>query len=273
MSDVPSVIDIKCIPRHSHINSEVYSDPINSTLKTVLMMVLMLIDHLVNGLMNGLCESMVWLCLGVTICLLFMWFRDSIREYTSTYEILIGMFFMAYCVLVLSESLFFITFFWSSFHASCSSVWSQVGLYLSDPSELTSTNTVLLSNSGLSLGCAYLIRETHILRYSLYLLSFLLAFTFISLQVKEFRNITLYMNESIYSCVFFFHTSLHLFHVVVGILLIGLILWTSCYSRSVLNFVLFQLRVTPHHLFYTLQLIYWHFVEILWLFIYYVLYN
>lgn len=205
--------------------------------------------------------------------LLNFWIRDSIREYTSTYEILIGMFFVVFCVLILSESLFFITFFWSSFHTSCSSVWSQEGLYLADPNELTFTNTVLLSNSGLSLGCAYLIRETHILRHSLCLLSFLLAFTFISLQIKEFRNITLYMNESIYSCVFFFLTGLHLFHVVVGILLIGLILWTSCYSRSVLNFILFQLRVTPHHLFYTLQLVYWHFVELLWLFIYYVLYS
>jgi heme/copper-type cytochrome/quinol oxidase subunit 3 len=201
------------------------------------------------------------------------WIRDSIREYTSTYEILIGMFFMLFCSLVLSESLFFITFFWSSFHATCSLVWSSEGLYLPDPSELTFTNTVLLSNSGLSLGCAYLFRCLFILCHSLCLWSFLLAFTFISLQVKEFHNITLYMNESIYSCVFFFLTGLHLFHVLVGILLIGLMLWTSCYSRFIVNFILYQLRVTPHHMNYTLQLVYWHFVECLWLFIYYVLYN
>jgi heme/copper-type cytochrome/quinol oxidase subunit 3 len=179
---------------------------------------------------------------------------------------------VAFYVLILSESLFFITFFWSSFHALCSSMWSLEGIYLSDPSELAFTNTVLLSNSSLSLGCALVIRETHILRPPAYQ-SFLLALTFISMQIKEFCNITLYMNESIYSCVFFSLTGLHLFHVMVGILLIGLMLWTSCYSRSVLNFVLFQLRVTPHHLFYTLQLVYWHFVELLWLFIYHILYN
>lgn len=202
-----------------------------------------------------------------------LWITDSIREYTSTYMSLIIVLSVAFYVLVLSESMFFMTFFWSSFHTSCSSVWSLESLYLSDPSELAFSNTVLLSNSGLSLGCALVIRGIHILRHSFSLLSFLLAFTFISVQVKESRNLNLYINESSYSCVFFCLTSLHLFHVVVGILLIGLILWTSCYSRSVLNFVLFQLRVTSHHLFYTLQLLYWHFLELLWLFIYYVLYN
>jgi len=82
---------------------------------------------------------------------IILWFRDSIREYTSTYKSLIIMLSIAFYVLILSESMFFITFFWSSFHASCSSVWSLEGLYLSDPSELAFINTVLLSNSGLSL--------------------------------------------------------------------------------------------------------------------------
>jgi len=52
------------------------------------------------------------------------WIRDSIREYISTYDILIRIFFVVFCVLIFSESLFFITFFWSSFYTSWSSVWS-----------------------------------------------------------------------------------------------------------------------------------------------------
>ena len=199
------------------------------------------------------------------------WIRDSIREYTSIYISFIIMMSVAFYVLIFSESLFFITFFWSSFHILCSSIWSLEGIYLSDPSELAFTNIILLSNSSLSLGNTLIIRETHILRTSTYQ-SFLLGLTFISMQIKEFCNITLYMNESIYSCVFFSLTGLHLFHVVVGILLIGLILLTSYYSRSIINFILLQLRVSPHHLYYILQLVYWHFIELLWLFIYYILY-
>ena len=41
---------------------------------------------------------------------------------------------------------------------------------------------------------------------------------------------------------------------------------------SIINIILL-LRISPIHLFYNLQLIYWHFVERLWLFIYIVLYS
>ena len=37
--------------------------------------------------------------------------------------------------------------------------------------------------------------------------------------------------------------------------------------------IILLLRISPIHLFYNLQLIYWHFVERLWLFIYIVLYS
>jgi len=211
-----------------------------------------------------------------------IWINNCIREYTSTYEVLFDLFFMAFLSLVLSESLFFITIFYSSLYTySCSySIYSTLeGLYLSDPNSLTFTNTILLSNSGLSLGCSYLYREVHVLRHSLCLLilSLSLASIFILVTIKEFHNITLHMNDSIASCVFYFLIGLHLLHVIVGILyIIALILWTTSYSRSILNFnyIPIQVRVISHpSLYYTLQLVYWHFVECLWLFIYYILYH
>merc|ERR1739848_802849 len=52
------------------------------------------------------------------------------------------------------------------------------------------------------------------------LFSFILAWTFISLQIKEFRIMGLSINDSVYSCVFFFLTGLHFFHLVVGLLLL-----------------------------------------------------
>ena len=200
--------------------------------------------------------------------------KDScIREYSSTYDILTLIILLLFCIMIFSESLFFLPFFWASFHATCSSMWSSHSYCTLDPWEVTSTNTVLLSNSGLSLGCTYLVYEIYV-RSVLLFFCFLLAIIFCSLQIKENRNITLFMNESIYNCVFYFLTSLHMFHVVVGIFLLGLVLSTYCYSRTTLNFLAFQQRVSSsRHLFYTLQLVYWHFVELLWLFIYYVLYN
>ena len=57
--------------------------------------------------------------------------------------------------------------------------------------------------------------------------TFILAWTFISLQIKEFRIMGLSINDSVYSCVFFFLTGLHFFHLVVGLLLLSLLFW-SC---------------------------------------------
>merc|ERR1711918_301102 len=94
--------------------------------------------------------------------------------------------------------------------------------------------------------------------------------TFISLQIEEFRIMGLSINDSVYSCLFFFLTGLHFFHLLLGVLLLGLFFWG--YSFSVKNQYFVNLRVSEVHLFYNLQLFYWHFLEILWLFIFLVLY-
>ena len=62
------------------------------------------------------------------------------------------------------------------------------------------------------------------------LFSFILAWTFISLQIKEFRIMGLSINDSVYSCIFFFLTGLHFFHILVGLLLCCLLFWSSSFS-------------------------------------------
>merc|ERR1711970_83709 len=123
----------------------------------------------------------------------------------------------------------------------------------------------------ISLGNAFIsleISSSFLIYFSLF--SFILAWTFISLQIKEFRIMGLSINDSVYSCLFFFLTGLHFFHLLLGVLLLGLFFW-GC-SFSVKNFYFVNLRVSEVHLFYNLQLFYWHFLEILWLFIFLVLY-
>merc|ERR1712126_278942 len=195
------------------------------------------------------------------------WIRDVIREYTKKYEVLIIMLFIVFLVFVFSEALLFLSFFWVSFHATCSPA-AQDGIYVPDPCELTYTNTLLLSNAALSLGCAFICREAVIGGGNFSIISFMLAWTFLSLQIKEFRTLAFYINDSIFGSVFFFLTGLHFFHVIVGIILIGIIL--CIFPLTVPMTVIY---VLPFHLYYNLQLIYWHFVELLWLFIYMVLYS
>jgi heme/copper-type cytochrome/quinol oxidase subunit 3 len=84
--------------------------------------------------------------------------------------------------------------------------------YLPDPCELTFTNTLLLSNAAISLGNTFINLEISSQFYiSFTFISFSYSSLFISLQIKEFRILALLINDSLYSCLFFFLTGLHFF--------------------------------------------------------------
>jgi heme/copper-type cytochrome/quinol oxidase subunit 3 len=103
------------------------------------------------------------------------------------------------------------------------------------------------------------------------LFSFIIAWAFISLQIKEFRIMGLSINDSVYSSLFFFLTGLHFFHLLLGLFLLSLFFW-GCSFRIKINLFL-NLRISVIHSFNNLQLFYWHFLEILWLFIFLFLYS
>merc|ERR1711865_1151132 len=138
-----------------------------------------------------------------------------------------GVLFLVFFLFLASEALLFISFFWASFHSSASpsfGFWPGEGFYVPDPYELTFANTLLLSNAAVSLGGAFIsleISSSFLIFFSLF--SFILAWTFISLQIKEFRIMGLSINDSVYSSVFFFLTGLHFFHLLLGVLLFCLL--------------------------------------------------
>merc|ERR1712003_614470 len=143
--------------------------------------------------------------MGIHIGLIFafhFWFRDLLRELAKKYEILLMVFFLVFFLFIASEALLFVSFFWASFHSLSSPTlrtWPGEGFYLPDPCELTFANTLLLSNAAVSLGGAFIsleISSQFLIFYSLF--SFILAWTFISLQIKEFRILGLSINDSVY---------------------------------------------------------------------------
>lgn len=128
-------------------------------------------------------------------------------------------------------------------------MWPGEAFYLPDPCELTFANTLLLSNAAISLGNAFInleISSQYIIFFTLW--SFYLSSLFISLQIKEFRILAYSINDSLYSCLFFFLTALHFFHLILGILLLFLIF----FSGSFHSFVSFSL--TPPIIRFTLEL-------------------
>merc|ERR1712022_37180 len=99
--------------------------------------------------------------------------------------------------------------------------------YVPDPCELTFANTLLLSNASVSLE----ISSSFYIFFSLF--SFILGWTFICLQIKEFRIMGLSINDSVYSSVFFFLTGLHFFHLLLGLLLLSLFFWGCSLKKKI----------------------------------------
>ena len=152
--------------------------------------------------------------------------------------VLLIILFLVFLLFLVSEGLLFVSFFWTSFHSSSSpslGIWPAEGFYVPDPCELTFANTLLLSNAAISLGNAFIsleISSQFFIFFSLF--SFILAWTFISLQIKEFRIMGLSINDSVYSCLFFFLTGLHFFHLLLGLLLLSLLFWSCSFSFEIL---------------------------------------
>jgi len=224
-----------------------------------------------KGIHFSCSNSIIFLLLFLGLIFSFhFWFRDLLRELAKKYEVLLIVLFFVFLLFVASEALLFVSFFWASFHSLSSptlGIWPGEGFYLPDPCELTFANTLLLSNAAVSLGGAFVsleISSQFLIFFSLF--SFILAWTFISLQIKEFRIMGLSINDSVYSSVFFFLTGLHFFHLVVGLFLLSLFFWGCSLQSKISNY--YSLRVSEIHLFYNLQIFYWHFLEILWLFIF-----
>merc|ERR1712054_147003 len=181
--------------------------------------------------------------LDLNFCLFFFsliislhfWFRDLLREFYKKYEILLMVLFLVFLLFLASEALLFISFFWASFHSLSSPsfiCFGTEGFYVPDPCQLTFANTLLLSNAAVSLGGAFVSLEislSSLIFFSLF--SFILAWTFISLQIKEFWIMGLSINDSVFGGVFFFPTGLHFFHLVVGLLLLSLFFWCCSFSK------------------------------------------
>merc|ERR1711879_165279 len=91
-------------------------------------------------------------------------------------------------------------------------------------------NTLLLSNAAVCLGGAFVSLE--LFTFFSYF-SFIHAWTFISLQIKEFQIMGLSINDSVYSCVFFFLTGLHFFHLLLGLFLLILFFWSCSFPFQI----------------------------------------
>jgi heme/copper-type cytochrome/quinol oxidase subunit 3 len=149
--------------------------------------------------------------------------RDSSREYKSNYELLRCMKISMYNLIIGTESGIFFTMFWSSYQHSITTNYIISNLSLNVlwicSNDLSSINTNLLSNRSICL--TYHLLEQCSFRL---MLCYVVSWLFVSGQLTEFSNMSIYVNDGISSSVFYSVDGCHLYHLIVGNILLALVL-------------------------------------------------
>lgn len=171
---------------------------------------------------------------------------------------------------IVSEALFFLAIFWAYFHNALTpgielgAQWPPMGIEPVNPFELPLVNTVILLSSGATItyGHHSLIKGDR--KGVIYgtTLTIALALLFTSIQILEYFVSSFTISDGVFGSCFFFGTGFHGFHVIIGTIFIAVGLWRI--SRYHLT--------DHHHLGYESSILYWHFVDVVWLFLYCTIY-
>nr|AOY39479.1 cytochrome c oxidase subunit 3 [Scolytinae sp. BMNH 1039855] len=209
--------------------------------------------------------------MGLILTLLssYQWWRDITRESTyqghHTMKVAKGLQW-GMILFIISEIFFFFAFFWAFFHSSLSPAielgmnWPPKEINTFNPLEIPLLNTLILLTSGLTVTWAHHSLMENNFNQSLQglFMTVLLGIYFSILQGYEYMQAPFSIADSVYGSTFFMTTGLHGLHVIVGstFLLICLIrLYNNHFSST-------------HHFGFEAAAWYWHFVDVVWLFLY-----
>nr|WGW18083.1 cytochrome c oxidase subunit 3 [Puncturella cf. parvinobilis] len=216
-------------------------------------------------------QGMFLLCFSFGVILLTMvqWWRDVIREATyggfHTMQVSLGLRW-GMVLFIISEVCFFFAFFWAFFHSSLvptvevGCCWPPVGIEPLNPVEVPLLNTCVLLASGVSVTWAHhSLLEGDLPRgFDSLLLTVVLGIYFTVLQVGEYMETTFSIADGIYGSTFFVATGFHGLHVLIGTAFLAV-----CLVR--LQSLHFS---CSHHFGFEAAAWYWHFVDVVWLFLY-----
>lgn len=209
----------------------------------------------------------------VIISTIIQWWRDIIREAMlqgfHTRSVCSGL-RLGIILFITSEVFFFFAFFWAFFHRRLSpatevgSCWPPAGIITLNCFSIPLLNTAVLLASGATVTWAHhalIGGERLSATLGLFITVFLgVYFTF--LQAGEYWEAPFSISDGIYGSTFFVATGFHGFHVLIGrtFLLI-------CLLRQY-----FYHFSSGHHFGFEAAAWYWHFVDVVWLFLYVFIY-
>lgn len=201
------------------------------------------------------------------------WFQDIIKE--ATYErqhtkaVQHGI-RMGFILFIASEVMFFFSFFWAFFHASLSpsiqigSIWPPKGIAVIYPWGIPLYNTCVLLYSGLSVTLAHhaIVHDKQNVFYECLEITIHLGIIFTLFQAYEYVNASYTISDSVYGSLFYLMTGFHGIHVLVGTIFLAVCLYRAQFGHF----------SSKRHVGFELAAWYWHFVDVVWLFLFVCLY-
>jgi cytochrome c oxidase subunit III len=204
------------------------------------------------------------------------WWTDVVREANTGYHTRVVQLHHRYGMImfIASEVMFFAAWFWAYFDAALyagdpqlyarvealGGVWPPKGIETFDPWHLPLLNTLILLTSGTTVTWAHhalLENDRQGLKAGLWL-TVILGLIFTCVQAYEYSHATFGFKGNIYGATFFMATGFHGAHVIIGTIFLAV-----CLLRT------YRGDFTPkQHLGFEFAAWYWHFVDVVWLFLF-----
>nr|WEV93846.1 cytochrome c oxidase subunit III [Patania chlorophanta] len=205
----------------------------------------------------------------IIIMTMYQWWRDICREGTlqGKHTILVtkglrwGM-----ILFIISEIFFFVSFFWAFFHSSLSpnieigAMWPPLSITPFNPFQIPLLNTIILITSGITVTWAHhaIMENNYSQMMQGLFFTIILGIYFTILQAYEYLEAPFTIADSIYGSTFFMATGFHGLHVMIGTMFLLI-----CLIRHINNHF-----SNNHHFGFEAAAWYWHFVDVVWLFLY-----
>jgi len=198
-----------------------------------------------------------------------IWWRDVVREGTyqglHTKAVQVGLRY-GMMLFIISEVMFFFGFFWAFFHSSFApvidlgGVWPPPGIDVLSAFEVPLLNTFILLLSGATATWAHhaIVAGNRKEAVNGLAATVALGVFFTALQGFEYLECAFKISDGIYGSTFFLATGFHGFHVLVGTTFLVVCL----YRQIKYHFT------REHHFGFEAAAWYWHFVDVVWLFLF-----
>lgn len=209
------------------------------------------------------------------IAIIVAWLSDVVKESREknihTPAVQLGL-KIGMALFIFSEFMLFFAFFWSYFNAALDPIamvddtfmtgsWPPKGIQTIDPFDLPYLNTLLLLLSGTTLTWAHhalLQNKMSDVKKGL-ALTVTLGLIFTCVQIIEYSHAAFAFTDGIYASIFYMATGLHGAHVLVGTIMLAVCLARTFKSGD---------QTPTHHVGFETTAWYWHFVDVVWLFLF-----